>query len=449
MDVQLENSLEKGPGSLVRQIRVRIPAEKVTQSVGERLKQVAQRARVAGFRPGKAPLKVIEQQFGASVRLEAVQDLVRGSYPEAVDKAGVHPASAPSFEVVAEKPGEALEYVARFEVYPQIELKGLDALKIEKPVVDVTAADVDKMIEQLRKGRRELTAVTRKSQLGDVVTIAFEGFLNDKPFDGGKSDNSTVELGKGQFIDDLEKGLVGHAAGEEFDVTARFPDDYRAEHLKGQTTRFHVTMKEVKEPKLPELDEAFFKAHQVEEGKGLAGLKEKIQKALEAERDKAVKNRLKTQALDALLAANPIELPQAMVAQELERLRDETAQRFNAGQMKADQKLKMFPDELLAPGAQRRVALGLLIAEVMKVKKIVLEQARLEKLLDELAGDYQQPDLVKQHYRSQPQLMQGVRAMVLEEQVVDALISGAKPTEKKMSLDELLNPKKSTDEDKE
>ncbi len=437
MDVQLET-----PGGLVRQIRVRIPADRVAKSFDDRLKQVAQRARVAGFRPGKAPLKVIEQQFGASVRMEAVQDLVRGSYPEALDKAGVNPASAPSFEVVAEKPGEPLEYVARFEVYPQIELKGLEALKIERPAVEVTEADVEKMIESLRKSRRELENVTRGAADGDVVTIDFEGFLDDVAFEGGKAEESTVEIGRGQFIADLEKGLIGHAPGETFDVMATFPADYRAENLKGKTARFHIAMKAVKAPKLPELNEEFFVAHGVEAGKGLEGLKDKIRTALTTERDKAVRNAVKSQALDQLLEQNPIPLPEGMVAQETQRLRDETASRFNAAQMKPEQKQKMFPDELLAPGARRRVALGLLIGEIIKTRKILLEQPRMEKVLDELAADYQQPEMVKQHYRNRPELMQGVRAMVLEEQVVDALISGAAPSEKAMSLDELLNPPK-------
>lgn len=436
MDVQIET-----PGGLVRQMRVRIPAERVSSALDDRLKKLATRARIPGFRPGKAPFKVVQQQYGESARLDVIQDLVRGSYPEAVDQAGVRPASAPSFEVVAEKPGEPLEYLARFEVYPEIKLKALDPLKIEKLKVEVTPADIDKVVESLRRGRRQLGVVSRPAQAGDVCKLDFEGFIDGTAFPGGKGDNVDLEIGAKQFLPDLEQGLIGHSAGEQFTVDVQFPEDYRVENLRGKKAQFKVELKEVQEPKLPELDAEFLKAHGVEESAGVEGLRAKVRTALEAERDKAIRNTLKTQVMDQLLAANPIQVPQSMVAQEILRLREETAARFNAGQMKPDQKLKLLPDEMLESGARRRVALGLLIGEVIKEKKIVLDPARLERVLDEMVGDYQQPELIKQHYRSRPELMQGLRAIALEEQVIEALISGLTPSEKAMSLDELLNPK--------
>ena len=433
MDVTLET-----PGGLVRQMRVRIPADRLSSAVGDRLKKVAARARIAGFRPGKAPLKVIEQQYGESVRLEVIQDLVRGSYPEAVDQAGVHPASAPSFEVVTEKPGEPLEYVARFEVYPDIKLSALNELKVEKPVVEISAGDVDKVIDSMRRARRELAAVTRAAQAGDVCKLDFEGFVDGTAFAGGKGDDVELEIGQGRFLAGIENGIAGHAAGETFDVDVQFPDDYRNEALKGKQARFKVTLKEVQEPKLPAIDAEFLKAHGVDEAVGTDGLRAKVRRSLEAERNKAVKNRLKTQVLEQLLAANPIPVPQAMVAQETARLRDETAARFNAAQLKPEQKLQAFPDEILQPGAQRRVSLGLLIGEVIKERKIVMDPARMDRVLDEMAGDYEQPEQVKQYYRGRPELMQGLRAIVLEEQVVESLLSGAALKDVPMSLDDLL-----------
>jgi trigger factor len=435
MDVTLET-----PGGLVRQMRVRLPADRLSTALDSRLKQIATRARVAGFRPGKAPLKVIEQQFGESARLEAIQELVRGSYPEAIDKAGVHPASAPQFEVVTEKPGEPLEYVARFEVYPEIQLKGLEQLKVDRPVAEVTPADVDKVIESMRRSRRTLAKVDRPAQQGDAVKLDFEGFLDGTAFQGGKADDAELEIGQGRFLPDLENGMVGHAAGESFTVDVQFPADYRNEQLKGRKAQFKVALKEVQEPQLPAIDDEFLKAHGVEAGAGVAALRTKVQASLEAERDKAVKNRVKTQVLEQLLAANPIDVPAAMVAQEVMRLRDETAARFNAANLKPEQKLKAFPDEILQPGAQRRVSLGLLIGEVIKHRKIVLDPARLERVLDEMAGDYQQPEQVKQYYRGRPELMQGLRAIVLEEQVVESLLAAAQQQDRPLSLDELLKP---------
>jgi trigger factor len=435
MDVQIET-----PGGLVRQLRVRIPADRIATAVDSRLKQIASRAKIPGFRPGKAPFKVIEQQYGEAARLEVIQDLVRGSYPEAVDKAGVQPASAPQFEVVAEKSGEPLEYLARFEVYPEIKLKALSDLKVERPVVQVGEADIDKVVESMRRAQRTFTAVERPAREGDLCKIDFEGFIDGVAFQGGKGQDAQFELGQGRFLPDLENGIKGHARGENFTVDVQFPADYRAEPLKGKQAQFKVELKDLQEPKLPELDEAFFKAQGLEAGQGLDALRAKVKAALEAERDKAVKNRVKGQVLEQLLAANPIPVPQAMVAQETARLRDETAARFNAPKMKADQLQKLFPDEMLEPNARRRVSLGLLITEVIKAQKIVMDATRQERLLDEIAADYQQPDQIKQYYRGRADLMQGLRAMVMEEQVVESLLAGAKSSDVPMALDDLLKP---------
>lgn len=442
MDVTLENlpdtSTRGSAGGLLRQIRVRLPADRLAQALDDRLKKIAARARLPGFRPGKAPLKIVEQQYGESARIEVIQDLVRGSYPEAVDKAGVHPASAPSFEVVAEKAGEPLEYVARFEVYPEVKLQGLDALKVQKPVVAVGDGDIDKVLESLRRSRRTLDKVDRAAREGDVCTLDFEGLLDGVPFQGGKGDNVELEIGEKRFLPDLEQGIAGHKAGEDFSVDVQFPEDYRNETLRGKKAQFKVSLKDVREPRLPEVDAEFLKAHKVEEGAGVEGLRAKIKVSLEGERDKAVRERLKVQVLEQLLAANPIPVPEAMVAQETQRLREETAARFNAAQLKPEQKQKLFPDEILQDGARRRVALGLLVGEVMKARKITLDAARLDVLLDEMARDYEQPEQVKQYYRGRPELMQGLRAIVLEQQVVDSLLAGITPQDTPMSLDDLL-----------
>jgi trigger factor len=435
MDVQIE-----APGGLVRQLRVRIPADRIASAVDSRLKQIATRAKIAGFRPGKAPFKVIEQQYGEAARMEVIQDLVRGSYPEAVDKAGVHPASAPHFEVVAEKSGEPLEYVARFEVYPEIKLKSLADLKVERPVVQIEESDIDKVVESMRRAQRTLAPAGRAAREGDVCRIDFEGSVDGATFAGGKGENVQLEIGQGRFLPDLENGLKGHAAGEKFAVDVQFPADYRNEQLKGRKARFEVELKDVQEPKLPELDEAFFKAQGLEAGQGADALRAKVKAALEAERDKAVKGRVKNQVLEQLLGANPIPVPQAMVLQETARLREEASSRFNTAKMKPEQLAKLFPDEMLEPNARRRVSLGLLIAEVIREKKIVIDAARQEKLLEEIAADYQQPDQIKQFYRGRADLMQGLRAIVMEEQVVESLLAGAKSKDVPMALDDLLKP---------
>lgn len=436
MEVNVES-----PGGLRRQMRVRVPADRVAKAVADRLNRYASRAKLPGFRPGKAPRKVIEQQFGNSARVDAISDIVQQTYPEALSQAGVNPAGQPKIDITAEKAGEPLEYVADFEVYPEIQLQGLDALAIEKPLVEVTEADVDRLIENLRKARRTFDAVERASATGDRVTVDFLGKLDGEPFAGGEGKDVQFEIGASQFLPDLENGIVGHSAGETFSVDVTFPEDYRAENLRGKTAQFEVTLKKVEAASLPAIDDEFLKAHNVEDGAGEAGLRAKCKSALEKERDKGVQNRLKAQALDQLLATNPIDVPEALVQQEIPRLRQEAAARMNMPAADAEKLKQMMPDNLFEPSARRRVSLGLLIGEVIKAKQIRLDSERLDKALDGIAADYEQPEQVKTYYRSRQDLMQGLSAMVMEDQVVDALLGGVTPTERPMTLDELLNPK--------
>ncbi|MEQ1438212.1 trigger factor [Fontimonas sp. SYSU GA230001] len=435
MEVHVES-----PGGLHRQMRVRVPAERVAKAVDERLKRYASRAKLPGFRPGKAPRKVVEQQFGEAARIDAISDIVQQTYPEAISQAGVNPAGQPKIDITAEKTGEALEYVAHFEVYPEIKLQALEALKIEKPVVEVSEADIDKLVENLRKARREFAVVERAAAAGDRVKIDFLGKLDGEAFAGGEGKDVSFEIGASQFLPDLENGVVGHRAGEQFIVDVRFPADYRAENLRGRTAQFEVNLKSVEEAKLPEIDAEFLKSHGVEDGGGVAALRAKCKAALEKERDKGVQNRLKAQALDQLLAANPIEVPDALIQQEIPRMRQEAAARMNVAKLDADRLKEMLPDAVFEPQARRRVSLGLLIGEVIKSRQIKLDPARLDKALDNMAADYEQPDQVKAFYRARPDLMQGLGAMVLEDQVVDALVAGGTVSDKSMTLDELLNP---------
>lgn len=436
MEVNVES-----PGGLQRQMRVRVPAERVAKAVDARLRRYATRAKLPGFRPGKAPRKVIEQQFGDSARLDAIADIVQQTFPEAISQAGVNPAGQPKIDITAEKPGEALEYVAHFEVYPEVALQALDKLQIDKPVVEISDADVDRLIENLRKARREFSAVARPAQSGDRVTIDFLGKLDGEPFQGGEGKDVTLEIGAGQLLPGLENGVVGHAAGQQFTVDVAFPEDYRAENLRGKTAQFDVTLKAVEAASLPEIDAEFLKAHGVDEAAGVGGLREKCRAALEKERDKSIRNRLKTQVLEQLLSVNPIEVPTALVEQEIPRLRQEAAARMNMAQVDAAKLEELMPDAMFEQAARRRVSLGLLIAEVIKTMQIKLDTERLERTLDQIAGDYESPDQVKAYYRSRPELMQGLSAMVLEDQVADALAAAGTVTERPMTLDELMNRK--------
>lgn len=434
MEVELQS-----PGGLQRVLRVSVPADRYDKAVDKRLRQIGTRARIPGFRPGKAPMKVIAQQYGDQARADAISELVRETWPEAVQQAELNPAGQPSFEVDDETQGTDLVYRASFEVYPEIELKALDSLAVERPVAEVTEADIDKLVENLRQSRKSKETVARAAAEGDAVRIDFEGRIDGETFEGSSGENQEVEIGAGRFLPELENGLVGHAAGETFDVPVTFPDDYQAEDLMGKQATFSVTMKEVNEVTLPEIDAEFLEAHSVDPEAGVDGLRAKCREALEREQKKASRNQLKAAVMDRLLEAHQFDVPQAMAADEIGRLREETVARFQAAGLSDEQKKQMIPDELLQPQAQRRVSLGLLLGELIRAHGIELDQQRLDATLEELAAEYEEPEKVKQHYRSQPQMMQGLRAMVIEEQVVDHILASATVTDKSMPLEELLN----------
>jgi len=426
---------------LSRRLHVTIPAERVEREVGDRLKRIASRVRVAGFRPGKAPLKVIQQQYGNDARMDAISELVRQTWPEALAEAKVQPAGAPNFEVTAEKAGEPLAYVASFDVFPEIQLADFGSLGVSRPVVEVTDADVARLVDNLRKAKRTVEKVARAAQVGDIVVVDFDGKLDGESFAGGKGDSVEIEVGSGQFLTDLEDALVAHEAGESFETEVKFPADYRNPSLAGKSTIFAVTIKEVREPKLPEIDAEFLKLHGVEESAGAAGLDAKCRGALEGERDKAVRTRLKREVLDQLLALHPIEVPQSQVRQEILRLREEAVNRMQinqAAKIPPEQLQQMLPDALFEANAQRRVALGLLIGEVIKSRQIKPDNAILEATLDQVSADYEQPEQVRQFYRSRPDLLQGLQAVALEQQVVDQLLAGAKSADLPLTLEELL-----------
>lgn len=435
MDVSVEN-----PGGLTRRLKVQIPAERVSEAVDAKVKRVGRSARIPGFRPGKAPMKVLYQRYGAQARQEVVGELIQSVYPEALEQVELKPAGQPQIELGDVDAEGALEFTASFDVYPDIELKGLDAIEVERPVVEVTDADVDKTIERIQEKNKTWETVERESRDGDQVLVDYVGRIDGEAFEGGTGNDVEVNLGEQQFLPDLERALVGRKADEQFDVDVSFPEDYGAEDLAGKTASFDVTVKAVKEAKLAEIDDEFLKQMGVEEG-GIDALKQRVRESLEQEAKHAIDTSVKTQAMDALHNANPIEVPASMVAQEIGRMRKEAMQRMPEHMQQDEEQAKqLLPDDVLREQAERRVALGLLIAEVISEKEIQLDAERVTAKMEEVASGYgEQAEQVKAYYQSNPQLMQGLQAMVMEEQVVDKLLEGAKVSEKDTELDELLN----------
>ena len=280
------------------------------------------------------------------------------------------------------------------------------------------------------------------------MVVDFDGTIDGDAFPGGKGEKVEIEIGVGQYLPQLEQSLAGHLAGDSFDVDLRFPDDYAREALRGKDARFAVKLLEVKEPKLPEIDGEFLKAHGADEHGGEPGLRAKCRSALEAERDKAIRNRLKREVLEGLLAAHPIEVPASHVRSDIERLREDAFNRMQSqmggqlpgGKMTPERLQQMLPDEYFRANAEKRVALGLLMGDVIKSREIKADEARVEERLTELAADYEQPEQVKAYYRTQPEMMKSLAAAVLEDQVVENLLTTAQVTEVSMSLEELLKP---------
>ncbi len=435
MDVSVEN-----PGGLKRRLKVQIPADRVNIAVDEKVKRVGQHARIPGFRPGKAPVKVLYQRYGAQARQEAVSELIQSTYPEAVEQSELNPAGQPEIELDAFEENGPLSFTANIEVYPEIELNGLDSITVEKPVAEVTDADVDKTLERIQDQNKSWEEVERESADGDQVVVDYIGRIDGEAFEGGTGNDIEITLGEQQFLPDMERAMVGRKAGEEFQVDVAFPEDYGAEDLAGKTATFDVTVKAVKQAKPAEIDEEFIKQMGVEEGT-MEALRDKIRESLEQEVKHAIDTSVKTQTMDSLHDANPIEVPESMVAQEIERMRKEAMQRMPE-QMQGDeeQAKQLLPDEALREQATKRVALGLLIAEVISKKELELDQDKVAEKMDEIAAGYgDQAEAVKNYYQQNPQLMQGLQAMVMEQQVVDDLLANATIIEKDTELDELLN----------
>ncbi len=429
MQVSVEST-----SNIERVLTVQVPAERIDTEVAARLQRLKNQVRLDGFRPGKVPLKVVKQRYGNSVYSEVLGEVMQSSFEEAVTQEQLKPAGAPSIEPISVQPGEALEYKATFEVYPEIELADMSDVQITRPVVEIESADVDKMIEKLREQRRNWEPVERAAAEGDQVVIDFTGYIDGEAFEGGQGQDMPVVLGEGQMIPGFEEQLLGVKAGDEKSIEVTFPEDYHAEKLAGKAARFEIKVKAVNEARLPEIDDEFCKQFGVEEG-GIERLREEIKANMERELNQAIKGKLKQQAMDALLEKHDVEVPKSLVKEEINRLKQQAAQ--SSGQ----QDLSAMPDEIFEDEAKRRVSLGLIVGQVIKDHDLKLDQDRVEAALDELASSYEDSEQVKQYYRSNRDQMSMLEAMVLEEQVVDWVVSQAQVSEDKQSFDDLMNPK--------
>jgi trigger factor len=429
MQVSVEST-----SALERRMTIGVPAERIETEVTKRLQQTARRAKVAGFRPGKVPMNVIRQRYEDTARQEALGDLIQATFYEAIVEQKLNPAGAPSVEPKTFEKGKDLEYVATFEVFPEIQLAGFDGITVERLQAEVNDADVDNMLEILRKQNTRFEAVERAAENGDQLNIDFVGKIDGEAFAGGSAKGTPLVLGSGRMIPGFEDALVGVKAGEERVINPTFPADYQNLDLAGKTAEFTVTVNSVSAPQLPELNDDFFALFGVKEG-GLEGFRAEVRKNMDRELRQAIKSKVKNQVMEGLLAANPVEVPKALIGNEVNRLRVQAVQQFG-GNIKPDQ----LPAELFEEQAKRRVVLGLIVAEVVKQGELKADEARVRELIEEMASAYQEPQQVVAWYYKNDQQLNEVRSVVLEEQVVDTVLQKASVTDKAVSYEEAVKP---------
>ncbi len=418
---------------LERRIQVSVPATRVRAQVDARLLKVSRTARIKGFRPGKAPIHVVRKFYGPQVRDEVVSDLIRETFAEALRQEKLQPAGGPRIEPQKTEQPDDLRYTATFEVYPQFELKSAASIGLTRPTATVTDGDLDVMIESLRKQRPDWIEAARGCQDGDRITLDFEGRIGGEAFDGGKSENLLIVLGAGRLLPDFENGIRGAAAGENREFDLRFPDQYQARNLAGKTASFQATVRKVEEPRLPEVNAAFCEAFGVTEG-GIDALRTEVRENMARELAQSVQTRLKSQVMEQLLTANPIAVPNALVESEIRDMQMEMLRRSGARDPR-----QLPPRESFEQAARRRVALGLLLNEVIRQAGIQPDATQVQTRLDEIVAGFSDPDEARRQYLQNEAATRQLQMSVLEDQAVAWVISVAQVTDQPSTFKEIMN----------
>ncbi|KEQ16143.1 trigger factor [Endozoicomonas numazuensis] len=437
----MQVSVETTSG-LERRLTITIPADKIDGEINKRLQDLSRRVRLDGFRPGKVPMKVVKRRYGLGARQEVLGEQMQQAFVEAVTQESLNPAGAPRVEPKGDEEGKDFEFVATFEVYPEIEVGDFGGVEIERPVAEVSDADIDEMVETLRSQSKTFEDVERAAEQGDQIVFDYVGTFasgeqNGEEFAGGKAENSTLELGSGRMIPGFEDGLLGVSAGEEKTLELTFPEDYHSEELKGQAVEFACKVHQVQATALPELNDEFFERFGVTEG-GEEAFRTEVRKNMERELRQAIKGKVKNQVMDGLLTTHEVEVPSPLVAQEIDRMREQAVQQFGGAQGGFDP--KQLPAELFEKDAKKRVALGLLVGEIVKQREIKVDDDRVRTMIEEMASAYQEPQQVVDWYYSNEEQLSQVKYVVLEEQVVDTVLEAAKVSESECSYQDAIKP---------
>ena len=420
------------PGGLERTMTVRVPNIEIEKEISLRLTRVGRTAKLKGFRPGKIPAKIVAQRYGEQVRQEVISDVIRSSYSRALQQEKLLPAGGPSIEPVKADDDGQFSYKATFEVYPEFELQPIEKLSIEIPTVEIEDSDVDDMIEKLRDQRADWQPVDRKAGDGDRVVADFVGKLGKEPFEGGEGRDVPIEIGAGHVISDFEKALQGMEAEQEKSAKVKFPKDYPVDTLAGKKAVFDISVQRVEEKVLPELDDAFVESFGIAEG-GLDTFREQLRSNMERELADRLRAETKRRVLDSLLVANQIQVPNALIEQEISHMQANAMQQLNI-----EDPEQAPPRENFAEPARRRATLGLLVQELIRANEINVDTARLDGRIEELVSQFEKPADAARAYRADRDLMAQLEAAVLEEQVVDFLRENAKTSDKSIQFSEFM-----------
>jgi trigger factor len=431
----MQVSIESSKG-LERQLKIAVPADKIDQEVTGRLQKATKTVSIKGFRKGKVPLKVVKQQYGAGVRQEVIGEIVNSSFYEAIQQEELRPVGQPRIDDIKEAEGQNLEYLAIFEVYPEVKLADLSKVKVTRPVSDISADDVAKMIEVLRNQQATFDVVERAAEDSDQVNIDFVGTQKKEEFAGGSAEAQDLVLGSNSMIPGFEDGLIGASAGDDLVLKLKFPKDYHSEELKGKAVQFAVKVNSVSAKQMPEMNDEFFKLYGVDAG-GEEKFREDIQANMERELLNALRTKVKNRVMDQLFTLNKVDVPAALVGNEITQLKQQMVQQFGGGQQ-ID--LNMLPDEMFKEKAERRAALGVIVSEVVKVEELTPNEESVRARVDEIASTYEQPQEVVDYYYSKPELLSSVEAVVLEDQVTELVLSKAKVKDETLSYEDAVKP---------
>lgn len=426
---------------LERKITVSVPTEKIEEEVGLRLRNLVNRVKIHGFRPGKAPLNVVKQRYSESVREEVAREMVQSTLYDALREHSLVPAGTPNIEPGTIASGQDFSYTALFEVFPEFNINELQNAEIEVGHAKVTDKDVDALLEKLREQNKTWNTVTRPVAHDDRIVIDFEGFIDGEPMDNAKEKGYELVIGAGQMIDGFESGLIGATLNTPVEINVTFPASYHEASIAGKPARFNIVVTDIKAGELPELTDSFAELFNIKEG-GVDALRKDIKENMTRELERRLSSMNREKIFDAVLAINTFDVPNALIDQEIAHLKHEMYHKIFGHEHSENEKIPDFPRALFEEQATRRVRMGLLFADYVKIHKLEVERARVDAMIEKLASAYDNPKELHDWYHEKQERIAEVEALVMEEIVAEKMIANSKTIQKEMSYDDVMAPAK-------